>query len=253
MGGGGAQVGVSYAGTPTWTKPQTTGQANGQGTSWAISNTVNLQPPPPSPGPSAKWHVLRMTFTGAGKGKYQLYGLHLATPPPAPNAGPCSQPPLSQAFLPAGDTRYYTPAPGQNGGGFVGTGWSLKNGARVVTARRGDGSTAKVLQLPAGSAAVSPDICVTSLYPTARMMIRSLSGAGDVSFAVSYANTKSWTKPHETGHVQGNKTDWTLSDSVNLQPSPAPGWQIVRLTLAPDKAKGAFQIYDLQLDPYAKG
>jgi hypothetical protein len=228
-------------------------------TTWTLSNTLNLQPPkapPPPPGqpPSAGWQVMRMTFTGGSKGSDdQIFGLHVATPPPAPSTGPCSQPPLSQAFLPAGDTRFYTPAPGQNGGGFIGTGWTLRKGARVVSARRADGTIGKLLLLPAGSTAVSPNICVTSLYPTARMMIRSPSGAGDVSFRVSYANTKTWTDPHETGHVHGNGMGWSLSDPVNLQPSPAPGWQIVRLTLVANGSRGKFQIYDLELDPYAKG
>jgi hypothetical protein len=251
-GGGGVQVGVSYASTPSWTNPAGAGQVNGQDTAWTLSNTVNLKRPPPPPGPSGPGtaQVMRFTFVPRrGEGPYQLYGLKLAAPPPPPNTGPCSKPALSQAFLRAGDTRYYTPAPGQNGGGFVGTGWTLTRGARIVTARRADGTTAKVLQLPPGSMAVSPDICVTSLYPTARMMVRSVSGGGDVSFGVSYANAN----PHETGHVHGNGTSWTLSDPVNLQPSQAAGWQIVRLSLVADGPQSRFQIYDLELDPYAKG
>lgn len=249
-GGGNVAVGVSYYGPNGWSPPQDAGTAQTPGTSWAVSPPLNLHPDKNATG----WQIIRFTFTPrGGQSEFHIYGLGVAAPPPTPSTGPCSNPVLSQAFLPAGDTNFYTPAPGQTAGGFIGTGWTLAGGARIVSTTRADGSAGHVLDLPAGSMAVSPNICVTSLYPTARMMIRSLNGGDAVSFRVSYAATDSWTNPHETGHVNGNLTNWTLSDSVHLEPSAAPGWQIVRLTLVPTGGHSEFQIYDLQLDPYAKG
>lgn len=258
-GGDSVQVTVSYLGPNGWSNPKGAGNIQGQGTNWTLSGTINLpKPPPPPPGsapgsPSA-WQIIRLTFTpGGGHSEFNLTNLSLAVPPPAPSTGPCSDPVLSQVFLPAGDSSYYTPAPGQTGGGFVGTGWTLTGGASIVTTARADGSSGLVLDLPAGSMAVSPDMCVTSLYPTARMMIRSLYGGDDISFRVSYGGTNTWTNPHETGHVHGNNKSWTLSDSVQLQPGNVSGWQVLRVTLVPDGGHSEFQLYDLELDPYARG
>lgn len=256
-GGDNVQVSVSYYGSGGWSNSQPAGGANGQGTAWTLSNTLNLpKPPPPPPGStSSGWQIVRFTFTpGGGHSDFQLSSLSIAVPPPTPSTGPCSSPVLSQAFLPSGDTNLYTPAPGQTGGGFEGTGWTLTGGATIAPAARANGTSGMVLDLPAGSMAVSPNICVTSLYPTARMMIRSLFGGDDLSFRVSYGGTNSWTQPHETGHVHGNNSSWTLSDSVQLQPGRnIQGWQIMRVTLVPDGGHSEFQIYDLELDPYAKG
>ena len=263
-GGDNVQVSVSYYTSAGWSQSQPAGGVNGQGTNWSLSNTINLPHPPPSPpaaGPesspgsvSGGWEIVRFTFTpGGGHSDFQLTHLGIAVPPPTPSTGPCSSPILSQTFLPAGDTNYYTPAPGQSGGGFLGTGWTLTSGAKIVTATRADGSSGLVLDLPAGSMAVSPNMCVTALYPTARMMIRSLFGGDDLSFRVSYGGTDTWTNPHETGHIHGNNSDWSLSDSVQLKPGNGSGWQVLRVTLVPNGGHSEFQLYDLELDPYAKG
>jgi hypothetical protein len=244
-GGDNVHVSVSYFTSGGWTNPQGAGNLQGQQTAWTLSNPSNI-PNPPGP-PASGWQVVRFFLVpGGGHSEFQVYGLNVSALPPAPDTGPCSNPSLSQAFLSAGDTSLYTQAPDFSS-------WSLAGGASIQTTTRADGASGQVLDLPAGSIAVSPDICVTSLYPTARMMVRSLNGGDDLSFRVSYANTNSWTNPHETGHVHGNLTNWSLSDSVHLQPGNAAGWQIVRLTLVPGGAHSEFQLYDLQLDPYAKG
>lgn len=258
-GGDNVQVSVSYYGPNGWNNPKGSAKIQGQGSAWTLSGTINLPKPPPpppgsGPGSATDWQIIRFTFAPTGgHSEFNLSNLSLAAPPPPPDTGPCSEPVLSQVFLPAGDASYYTPAPGQTGGGFVGTGWTLTGGANIVSTARADGSTGMVLDLPAGSMAVSPDMCVTSLYPNARMMIRSLYGGDDISFRVSYGGTNTWTNPHETGHVHGNSQSWTLSDSVQLQPGKASGWQVLRVTLVPDGAHSEFQIYDLELDPYARG
>ena len=225
VGNANIQVSLSfYVPGSGWTNPQGAGSLNPQGTAWTLSNPSPL-PNPPGAGNTNTWQVVRFVFAGGGgKSDSQFYGLGVSALPPPPSTGPCSDPVLTQAFLPANDRNYYTQAPDFSA-------WTLTNGAQVEPATLGDGSTGQVLDLPAGSMAVSPNICVTSAYPTARMMIRSLLGGDDMSFRVSYANTNTWTNPHETGHVHGNLANWTLSDSVNLQPANTSGWQIVRLTL----------------------
>jgi hypothetical protein len=253
QGGGNVQVSVSFYSSGGWTNPQGAGglKAN-PGASWAATNAQNLPGAPGGPGQTG-WEVVRFILTPGGSNEYQVYGLADQALPPAPSTGPCSNPVLTQAFLSTGDTNYYTPAPGMTGGALAQGGWTLTGGAQILTTTLADGTTGPVLDLPAGSMAVSPNICVTSLYPTARMMVRSVNGGDDLSFGVSYAGTNSWTNPQQTGHLNGNANNWTLSQAANLQPSTASGWQIVRLVLTPDGGHSEFQVYDLQLDPYAKG
>ena len=78
---------------------------------------------------------------------------------------------------------------------------------------------ASVLDLPSGSKAVSPTICVTSSYPTARTMVRNVIGAEGVFFYVSYAGTKTWATPRRT-RVRSTAAarPGRLSTPVNLQP-----------------------------------
>lgn len=167
----------------------------------------------------------------------------------------CAAPALSQPFLSVGDSNWYTLAPGESAGNF--DGWTLRGGARIETAQLADGRTGSVLNLPGGSQAVSPTICVTSDYPDARTMVRNLSGSngGAVSFSVSYAGTRSAASPQQTGVFKttgstGVAGGWLMSDPANLQPSSTAGWQAMRITLAPAGPKKAeFQIYNLYIDP----
>ena len=115
----------------------------------------------------------------------------------------CANPLLTQPFLSAHDSNWYTLIPGQTPGNFDGTGWQLSGGARIITTQLADGSTISVLDLPSGSKAVSPTMCVTSSYPTARTMVRDAKGSEDVFVYVSYEGTSTWTNPKNTGQVHG--------------------------------------------------
>lgn len=168
----------------------------------------------------------------------------------APSAGAeitstssCTDPVLSQPFLSSGDAHNYTLVPGQDGNGFNGSGWTLSGGANAAGG---------VLDLPSGSKAVSPTICVTAEYPKARMMVRNVRGAEGVLFYVSYANTPSWTQPKNTGQVHGTGTALTLSEPINLQPPNVSGWQLVRFTLVPGGKTSEFQVRDFWVDPFAR-
>lgn len=161
----------------------------------------------------------------------------------------CSAPPLSQALLSFGDSNWYTMTPGESLDNFDGGGWTLTGGAQIQTTDLADGQTGSVLDLPSGSTAVSPTICVDSGYKTARTEVRDVVGSQGVHFFVSYAGTKTADSPQDTGQVHGHKSDWTLSDSVNVQPSNTTGWQLVRFTLVPGGKSSDFQIYNFWLDP----
>jgi hypothetical protein len=167
----------------------------------------------------------------------------------------CTEPALSQPFLAWGDSNWYALAPGEAADDFYGTGWTLTGGAQIVNTTLADGTTGDVLDLPRGSQAVSPTICLTSAYPTARMMVRNASGSngGSVGFSVSYAGTSTADAPLQTGTFkttgsQGADDGWMLSEPANLDPSSAPGWQLMQITLSANGPK-EFQAYNLYNDP----
>jgi hypothetical protein len=161
----------------------------------------------------------------------------------------CATPAFSQAFASFKDPNWYTLMPGESAAGFDGAGWQFSGGAKIVTTTLADGSVTSVLDLPSGSKAVSPEICVTSSYPRARTMVRDVKGSEGVFFYVSYEGTNTWNVPRNTGQVHGQATNWSLSDPVNIQPSNMPGWQPVRFTLVPGGKTSDFQIYDFEVDP----
>jgi hypothetical protein len=161
----------------------------------------------------------------------------------------CSEGEFSQPFLSYNDSNWYTPLPGESFDSFEGSGWELSGGATVQTTTLADGSTGTVLDLPSGSRAVSPTVCVTSSYPAARTMVRDVVGSEGVQFYVSYAGTNTWNNPKNTGQVHGSNTSWTLANPVHLQPQDTPGWQPMRITLVPGGKTGLFEIYNLYIDP----
>lgn len=192
-----------------------------------------------------------------------------AAPPPPPMAPPdwiantlssvgvtgptCTDPTFGQPFQGLGDQAYYTLAPGESDSSFTGDGWILQNGANITAATLADGSTGDVLDLPSGSLAVSPPMCIAANYPTARTMVRNVSGGGGVAVFVTYAGTSTWTRARNGGNAHGKGNAWGLSDKVSLQPSNTPGWQVVRFALAPDGGHNDYQVYDFYVDPYFKG
>jgi hypothetical protein len=175
-----------------------------------------------------------------------------ATPALADTPSSCPTPELSQPFLPNRDSNWYMQVPGQNGNDFNAAGWTLSGGASVLNTTQADGQSAGVLDLPSGSKAVSPTICISSNYPVARMMVRNVVGAEGVFFYVSYANTPTWNSPKNTGQVHGKGTAATLSDPVNLQPSNLAGAQWVRFTLVPGGKSSDFQVYEFYVDPFCR-
>jgi len=165
----------------------------------------------------------------------------------------CMNPQLSQPFLSAGDSNWYTLAPGESPDSFNGGGWTLSGGAHITTTHLRDGRTGPVLDLPSGSTAVSPPMCVATDYPTARTMVRDVIGSEGVHTFVSYAGTKTANQPQNTGQVHGNGTAWTLSNPFQVHPGNLPGWQMVQFTLVPGGKTSDFQIYNFYVDPRMRG
>src|SRR5437764_7759346 len=168
-------------------------------------------------------------------------------------ASQCVEPALTQPFVYAGDSNWYTLTPGQTPGNFAGTGWTLTGGASITKATLQNGQTGSVLDLPSGAKAVSPSFCITSDYPTARTIIRNVVGASGVYFYVSYLGTSTWDTPKNTGqtHGEGNGA-WTVPAAVNMQPYNVPGWQVVRITLIGGGTTNDYQLYNLYVDPYRR-
>jgi hypothetical protein len=171
---------------------------------------------------------------------------------PLTEASQCLEATLTQPFLYAGDTNYYTLTPGQTPGNFDGTGWVLSGGASIKKTTLASGSTGSVLDLPSGSKAVSPSFCVTSEYPTARTIVRNVVGSSGVFFYVSYQGTSTWENPKNTGQVHGAGSEWTLPAPVNMQPENVLGWQVVRITLVGGGTTSEYQLYNLYIDPYRR-
>src|SRR6266581_4574049 len=93
--------------------------------------------------------------------------------------------------------------------------WTLSGGAKVVTTTLADGATGTALDLPPSATAVSPAICLTNDYPSARGQIRSVSGPGGVKVTVTYLATDQ----QSAGFLTSISSAWSLTAPVNLNPS----------------------------------
>jgi len=157
----------------------------------------------------------------------------------------CSVLPVAQPFLAWGDSHWYSLVPGQTTANFVGSGWTLSGGASINSVARADGRTGTVLNLPSKAAAVSPPVCVSSDYPTARTMVRNLVGSEGVFVYVSYSGATF----QDTGQVHGAGSAWALSTPVNIHSAPLPGWALVRFKFVAGGTTSRFQVYNFWVDP----
>jgi hypothetical protein len=156
---------------------------------------------------------------------------------------------FSQPFLSYNDSNLYTLAPG---GEFnsASEGWTLSGGASIVNATRPSGAAGGTLNLPSGAKAVSPPMCVTLAYPTARAWVSGESGTKGVTVSVSYAGTASAIAPQEVATIKAKHGNWTLG-KFGVEPSlggteDAP--REVRFVFEGGK-KGATQLFDVYVDP----
>ena len=156
----------------------------------------------------------------------------------------CTVPTLMQPFAPMSDANYYAPLPGESWDSFSGTGWTLSGGAKVVTTTVADGATGTALDLPPSATAVSPAICLTNDYPSARGQIRSLSGPGGVKVTVTYLVTKQ----QSAGFLTSISNAWSLTAPVNLNPSSITGWQLAQVSFTVTNNR-EYQLSNFYVDP----
>jgi hypothetical protein len=159
----------------------------------------------------------------------------------------CSPPPVYQPFLSWGDSKWYTMVPGESLDNFAGTGWTLSGGATITSQTLADGTTGLVLDMPSGSTAVSPEMCIGDGYPTANTLIRYGSGSsGSVAFTPSDLTTGT-----KLGTMQlPGSAKWSLTPPVNVLPGAISGWRIMQFTYVAGGKKSDFQIYDFGVDPF---
>jgi hypothetical protein len=160
---------------------------------------------------------------------------------------------FSQPFLGFEDTNFYTLVEDSlfdQGSG----GWTLRGGAELVDETRPDGVSGQVLELPSGSYAVSPPICVTLQYPTARAWVRTVAGSGGVSVGVYYAKAKNGLAAAEyVGTLSSDSAgEWDLSDPFAVKPELAgdqEGVREVRFVYTNLTKSGSFDLSGLYVDP----
>ncbi|MEA2216293.1 MAG: hypothetical protein QOK19_1854 [Solirubrobacteraceae bacterium] len=162
---------------------------------------------------------------------------------------------FSQPFAALGDSAYYTLVEGST---FdrPGEGWTLLAGARIVEGPRPDGSQGGVLDLPSGAVAISPPVCVTLQYPTARTWVEALQSSGSVTASVVYgAGTgKQGGAALNVGSISGRGgSGWNLSQPFNLEPQLAGNEEGVRSARFVYSAGGSrradFHVFGLYVDP----
>jgi hypothetical protein len=164
---------------------------------------------------------------------------------PSASAANCSRPALSSPFAAYGDSNLYALVPGETFDSVSGTGWTFTGSASLKTATLADGSTGQVLDLPAGSTAVSPPMCVDYTFPTARMMVQPVSQGAPLSIFAGYAATGNLVS---AGNVKGHGSGWQPSAVLQTNPGSQPGWQLVQFALIAGTT-GHNQVYNLYVDP----
>ncbi len=129
----------------------------------------------------------------------------------------------------------------------------LAGGAQVTEGARPDGSSGPLLELPAGAEAVSPPVCVNLRYETAKVWLRRAAGDGSVRVSVSYAGTKSETKPAKVENLHPSRGVWT-PEAFEVEPSLAPGdaeraREVRFVFLAHSGHATGYQLYGVYVDP----
>jgi hypothetical protein len=194
--------------------------------------------------------MTRRILTHSSLGLVMVTALLAAGPAQAATTTSCTTPSLvEQPFLYAGDSNYYAPLPGESYDNVAGTGWTLSGGAKIVTTTLLDGLTGSVLDLPSGSKAISPGICVTNEYPSARTLLRNVVGSQSVTVQMAFYGTSSWGSTKNVATLSGSGTGWTLSKVIVLPVAAVSTGQLARFTFVPSGKSSETHLYNFYVDP----
>jgi hypothetical protein len=164
-----------------------------------------------------------------------------------------------QVFKPWGDSKHYVLAP--DGGFEAGArGWALARGAAVVPGNESfflnDPADSRSLALPPGSSAVSPPVCMSLGTPVFRMLARNAgSPYSRLRVEASYRllglvrtrTLSTVTSGSQWAPSQQMSTVLTLSTIVGTL-IPAS----IQIRITPLDDRGAWQVDDLYIDPFAR-
>ena len=159
---------------------------------------------------------------------------------------------FSQPFEALNDSNYYTLVQGSEFNGPE-EGWTLNNGASIVQGTRPDGSSGGVLDMPSGSYAISPPVCVTLQYPTARGWVETVQGGGGVTVGVFYAGAKTGPMGQPVGQLSAKQgIGWVLSNPFGVKPQlggSEEGVREVRFIYVNVTKSSDFHLSGLYVDP----
>jgi hypothetical protein len=170
---------------------------------------------------------------------------------PASASLTCSGQTYTQPFRPWLDLASYVQVP--NGSLESSTGWTLSGGAKLVTGNEpwkvNRATDSRSLQLPSGSSATSPPLCVTLLHPTLRFFATN-TGAATTTLEVDAVTTLLGLKvTTPIGLLVGGA--WhptpTLLFLDNLV-SPVTG--TVQFRFTPLGSSSGWRIDDVYVDPF---
>lgn len=172
----------------------------------------------------------------------------------------CHEPKIENPFLFDGDSLDYVLSPS---GSFEGeaTGWQYFDGAGVAAGNDPfglqEGADEQVLNLPPGSSAVSPLMCVDLDFPTFRFALQQLADDQEkLKVEVIYPDVDR-PKFRKVAMIRADHEDgWGLTDHLALEPErggvdPGGRRMAMRFTVSGDSAAPAtgYQLDDVYVDP----
>jgi hypothetical protein len=160
----------------------------------------------------------------------------------------------STPFAQFGDSAQYTLAPG---GSFESgaPGWSLSR-ASVVEGNESYNLVPGTHSLAIGSGgqAVSPWVCISSEYPTFRLMAKRVGGSGLLNVSLQYVNVLGLGVNLSVANLESDPS-WAPSPAMRLGnslPLWLPGTSLqIRLVFQPG-GTSSWSIDDVFLDPYSR-
>lgn len=171
------------------------------------------------------------------------------TPTGGTSAPTCNAPALAEVYSWAQDTNWYAPVPNENWDSMSASGWTLSGGAKIISTTLADGLKGNVLDLPSGSKATTPQLCISNSYPFGRSEMKNVKGTQGVNISVSYLGAKGWGANLPSGSATGTSTVWSLPSPFTIPQSNVTGWQYAKFTFTAAGSSSEYQLSNLYIDP----